>query len=298
MAPTIALIFDLVIAGLLIATIAYAVVLNRRLVELQDSRGELEGLIRSFSEATSRAEAGIKAMKRTATETGEGLQKNLERGKALRDELQFMIEAADALAQRLAEAPTTMRVSPQSSVARRPVADPPRPEPARVEPARVEPSRIEPRRLPLESSDDADLPRGRGALTRLDSFLSDPARAEPRSLPESSRAEARVPPEPEGDRDLPRGRGALARLDSFLSDPSRTEGRPSDAEAERESARGRGIVPRAEASLPESARRSGGRAEVAERPMLADESRPARREGTEGLSRAERELLEAMESRP
>ncbi len=316
MAPTIALILDLLVAGLLIATIVYAVTLNRRLIELQESRSELEGLIRSFGEATARAEAGIKAMKRTAAETGEGLQKNLERGKALRDELQFMIEAADALAQRLAEAPTVVRGGPQAGPVRRPIADAPRsdpsrsdssrsdlarPEPSRSDLARSEPPRSEPRRPPAEADSGTDLPRGRGALGRLDSFLSDPPRSEPVRT-ESSRIEPRLLPEPEGERDLPRGRGALARLESFVSDSTRTEP-PPPPESEGEwpagafEVRGRGGASRNEAPPSEAVRRPVGRADVTERLLLADESRPARRDGGEGLSRAERELLEAMENR-
>ncbi|MEI7608678.1 MAG: DUF6468 domain-containing protein, partial [Rhodospirillaceae bacterium] len=109
MSQTITLILDLVIAGLLVATIVYAIQLNRQLIRLREGRGELEGLIRNFNEATSRAEAGIKTMRRAALETGEGLQKTVERAQSLRDELQFLVEAAESLARRLAEAPTQAR---------------------------------------------------------------------------------------------------------------------------------------------------------------------------------------------
>ena len=313
MAPTIALILDLLVAGLLIATIIYAVTLNRRLIELQESRSELEGLIRSFGEATARAEAGIKAMKRTAAETGEALQKNLERGKALRDELQFMIEAADALAQRLAEAPTAARgpVSPipaRRSVTESPRMDLSRSDSPRADPPRPEPSRAEVRRPPaLDLDGGADLPRGRGALARLESLVSDPPKAEPPRpeppRPEPPRSGVRPSLDLDGGGDLPRGRGALARLESFVAESSRAEAPSlSDPDEERES-RGWGATPRPDLAASESSRRSSGKPDVAERGAvpsgvtLADESRPARREGTEGLSRAERELLEAMENR-
>jgi hypothetical protein len=343
MAPTIALILDLLVAGLLIATIIYAVTLNRRLIELQESRSELEGLIRSFGEATARAEAGTKAMKRTAAETGEALQKNLERGKALRDELQFMIEAADALAQRLAEAPTAARGPVSPIPARRPVTesprmdssrsdsprpDPPRPEPSRLDtlrsdtlrsdalradPPRFEPSRAEVRRPPaLDLDGGGDLPRGRGALARLESFVSDPPKAEPPrpepprlepSRSEPSRSGARPSLDLDGGGDLPRGRGALARLESFVAESSRAEGPSLSEPDEGRESRGWGPPPRTDSAASESPRRSGGKPDAVERGAvpsgvtLADESRPARREGTEGLSRAERELLEAMENR-
>ena len=73
MSPIVTLILDLVIAGLLVATIVYAIQLNRQLIKMREGRSEMEGLIRSFNEATTRAETGIKAMRRAAAETGEGL---------------------------------------------------------------------------------------------------------------------------------------------------------------------------------------------------------------------------------
>lgn len=98
------LVLDLLIIGLLVATITYAVVLNRQLTQLRESRGELESLVRGFAEATMRAEAGVKAMKKTAGESGEALQATIEKAVGLRDELQLMIETADSLANRLENA--------------------------------------------------------------------------------------------------------------------------------------------------------------------------------------------------
>lgn len=96
-----ALALDVVIIGLLAATIVYAVLLNRQIIRLRDSRGELQTLIKGFNEATARAEAGVKGMKRAAGEAGEGLQKAIDRAQLLRDELQLIIETGDALATRL-----------------------------------------------------------------------------------------------------------------------------------------------------------------------------------------------------
>jgi len=249
MPATVTLILDVVIAGLLIATIVYAVILNRQLINLRESRGEMEGLIRSFNEATARAEAGIKSMKRTATETGEGLQRTVERAQALRDELQFMIEAADALARRLADTPASGRG------AAAPAAAPPAGSSRRPAP---EPSY----RMPDLDDVSQDLPRGRGVLTR-----NDPGPRPERRLPEVPEPR-RAPPELEDtSQDLPRGRGILSR-----NEPERLEPPKSKTEAPRP-------------------------VEAARRPATPEEGRPARREGGDGLSRAERELLEAMENR-
>lgn len=104
MSPTISLILDLVIVGLLAATIAYAIILNKQIVKLRESRGELAELIKGLNEAISGAETSVRGLKKTASETGEDLQRTVNKAQTLRDELEFMIEAADALANRLGSA--------------------------------------------------------------------------------------------------------------------------------------------------------------------------------------------------
>ncbi|WP_029008963.1 DUF6468 domain-containing protein [Azospirillum halopraeferens] len=121
MSPTIALVLDLVLVGLLVATIAYAIILNKQIVRLRDSRSEMADLIAGLNEAMTKAELGVRGMKRTASDTGEELQRTIDRGRALRDELQFMIEAADTLANRLGGVSNTERPPPRTAA----VAAPP-----------------------------------------------------------------------------------------------------------------------------------------------------------------------------
>ncbi len=97
----VSLILDVVIIGLLIATIIYAINLSRHLGRLRNSRAELETLIRGFNEAIARADIGVKGMKKAAAETGDGLQRNIDRAQKLRDELQLIVETGEALANRL-----------------------------------------------------------------------------------------------------------------------------------------------------------------------------------------------------
>ncbi|HYD30404.1 MAG TPA: DUF6468 domain-containing protein [Azospirillaceae bacterium] len=124
------LLLDLVIVGLLVATITYAVILNRQLTQLRESRGELEMLVRGFAEATSRAEVGVKAMKKTAGEAGEALQSTIEKAHSLRDELQLIIETADSLANRLESATSGRGTAAAVSPPPRPAGQPLRPPPA------------------------------------------------------------------------------------------------------------------------------------------------------------------------
>ncbi len=101
MSPMVSLILDLVIVGLLAATIAYAIILNKQIIKLRESRGEMAELIQGLNEAMTKAETGVRGLKKTASDTGEDLQRTVNKAQTLRDELQFMIEAADTLATRL-----------------------------------------------------------------------------------------------------------------------------------------------------------------------------------------------------
>lgn len=101
MSPTVSLIVDLVMVGLLAATIAYAIILNKQIIKLRESRGEMTELIKGLNEAMAKAETGVRGLKKTAHDTGEDLQRTVNKAQTLRDELEFMIEAADALANRL-----------------------------------------------------------------------------------------------------------------------------------------------------------------------------------------------------
>lgn len=101
MAMDFRVILDLVIAVLLVATIGYAVTLNSRLTALRRNRDQLSKIIGAFNEATVRAEASIPKLKRAAEEAGGGLQDRMEKAQSLRDDLAFMIERADTMANRL-----------------------------------------------------------------------------------------------------------------------------------------------------------------------------------------------------
>jgi hypothetical protein len=94
-------ILDLVVILLLIPTIVYAVILNRRLGALRRSRDELAKIVASFNDATLRAEAGIPKLKKATTEANQTLKERVDKAQTLRDDLAFMVERAEELANRL-----------------------------------------------------------------------------------------------------------------------------------------------------------------------------------------------------
>ena len=99
------LLFDAALALLLIATIGYATILNRKLTELRGAKNEMERLLADFASSTERAQASLKALREAAGETGEMLQDGIIKGNAVADDLVFLIERAGPVADRLEVAP-------------------------------------------------------------------------------------------------------------------------------------------------------------------------------------------------
>lgn len=95
------LLIDTVVAILLATVIVYAIRLNRSLSALKANKVELEQLTASFTESTNRAEASVARLKSSAIETAQSLQTNVTRAQELRDDLAFMTERANEIADRL-----------------------------------------------------------------------------------------------------------------------------------------------------------------------------------------------------
>ena len=92
---------NLIVILLLIPTIVFAVILNRRLEILRNSRNDLGRLIDAFNEATTRAESGIPRLKQAADSTSGVLREQMQKAQTLRDDLAFMIERAEATAEKM-----------------------------------------------------------------------------------------------------------------------------------------------------------------------------------------------------
>jgi hypothetical protein len=95
------LLLEGLLAVLLVATIAYAAMLDKRLRTLRQSRDEMQALLASFTAATAHAQAGLVALRETGQTTTQGLQGDIERAKSLRDDLSFLIDRGNSLADRL-----------------------------------------------------------------------------------------------------------------------------------------------------------------------------------------------------
>lgn len=114
-----ALLFDIVVAFLLLATIIFAVILNRKLSMIHNSRGELQALLDHFSKSLNRAEDGILELRKAANSIGEGLDSQIKKTVTLKDDLAFLIERGENLANQLEEGIRKARTparTPSSSI--------------------------------------------------------------------------------------------------------------------------------------------------------------------------------------
>ena len=152
---------DAVVAVLLITTIGYSVVLNRRLSAVRSDRDKFEDVIRNLGTASQRAEAAVANLRTSADDLGKRLDKKIDEARRLSDDLVYMLERGGTIADRMADLIRTGRagLSPDPKPEARPE---PKPEPKaehKVEafvrrPARAEATRPVPTRgdtHPVES---------------------------------------------------------------------------------------------------------------------------------------------------
>lgn len=95
------LLVNVIIVVLLVVTIGYCWVLNRRIRILQDSKGELAQLLKHFDESTQRASESIVALQTASKKIGETIQQRAEKAHFLLDDLSFMMEKAQTLATKM-----------------------------------------------------------------------------------------------------------------------------------------------------------------------------------------------------
>jgi cell division septum initiation protein DivIVA len=161
---------DLIIAVLLAATIVYAAILNGKLNQLRKNRDDLAKLVAAFNDATVRAEAGIPKLKRVSEEASSTLVERVEKAQSLRDDLAFMIERADAMANRLEGAVRSARVdvkpSPAPQAGGRPVRPAAAPGPASTAPQQPAPAQPAVAAAPLTASRSDDFEDDRSEAER------------------------------------------------------------------------------------------------------------------------------------
>lgn len=95
------LLIELVVGGLLVATIAYCFLLDRRLRALRDGEGDLKQVVVALDRATTRAQGAITDLRVSCDGLTRDMQRDLKKARGLADELALMVEAGDHIADRL-----------------------------------------------------------------------------------------------------------------------------------------------------------------------------------------------------
>lgn len=99
---TLTMIVEIVVAVLLLVTLGISLVLNRRLGNLRANQDEMRRLIGDFDKALTKARQGLAELKTASASADTAHEERMKQAKTLRDELGFMIETGDRLADRLA----------------------------------------------------------------------------------------------------------------------------------------------------------------------------------------------------
>lgn len=95
------LLLNIMIAGLLVANIIYCWVLNKRIKILQDGKSELANLLQYFDESTARASESIVALQSASKKIGESMQSKIDKANFLMEDLAFMVNKGNQLADSL-----------------------------------------------------------------------------------------------------------------------------------------------------------------------------------------------------
>lgn len=126
------ILLDIALIGLLAVGIHFAIKLSKQLSDMRSARADMERFIIEFNSTVGRAEAGIRGLKNTARSSGDDLEKLIDKGHLLRDELHFLTESADQIANRLSSS-ASHAARPQEQVVP-PKTQTPKPQPPKAQP--------------------------------------------------------------------------------------------------------------------------------------------------------------------
>jgi hypothetical protein len=110
----ITLIIEIMLSGLLLATVVYCALLERKLSALRKGQDGLKEIIGELNRAIISASVSMRTLRATADDAGKNLQEQITRARGMIDELSLLNVSGDRIAQRIvggaqtATAPNTM----------------------------------------------------------------------------------------------------------------------------------------------------------------------------------------------
>ena len=118
MSPTIAIVIESLVAALLFVTIAYCIMLNRRLKLLRSDEQSLKATIGELITATEIAERAIAGLKVTVRECNDNLGGQLATASEMCERLGTHMHAGEVVLHRLSRIAIAAKVQPEEAQAR------------------------------------------------------------------------------------------------------------------------------------------------------------------------------------
>ena len=146
---------DIGLVVLLAATLFHAVRLERALGVLKRDRASLEALVATFNASTRAAETGVERLRAATEGSGRQIQRQIESANTLKDDLTFLVQRGEGLADRLDDLVRSARPA-----AARPIGVHP------VEPAAARGYAVSDRALEPAQAEPAEASRGRSQAER------------------------------------------------------------------------------------------------------------------------------------
>lgn len=216
---------DALVAVLLGITIFYCGKLNRRIRILQDGKSELAQLIQKFDESTQLATRSIHEIHSASKKINESIQAKLDKANYIADDLHFMIDRGNKLADQMegqisatrGQKPAAAAARPEPGPSRRPAASEESPSISPREAARLEEVRRA-RPQPAERAAPEGADRNKRA-SALESVMEKISATKQGNKPEAAAPEPRAE---EGKRRIPNAR-LRSQAEQELLDALKTE---------------------------------------------------------------------------
>ena len=107
---------NVLMAGLLLATLIYCLKLNKRIKVLQDSKSELARIIREFDDSTQRATQNINEIHAATMRISDNIQHKIDKANFLANDLEMLVQRGNKITGKT-EAPP-MRPAPSTQPTR------------------------------------------------------------------------------------------------------------------------------------------------------------------------------------
>lgn len=121
MSPMMLSLLDAVVIVTLLYAIYYMRIVAKSMRVIRDGKSEMQQILKEMTQSIAKAEETVQGMKRLADDKGRNLQRQMDDAQQLAEELKFINQTANTMAQRL-EKNTTLAAAAHPATAPKPTA--------------------------------------------------------------------------------------------------------------------------------------------------------------------------------